>query len=437
MALVLVASMLGNAIFGIILLKFQGSGTEKFFVVIAVSLNLLLLGFFKYLSFLTENLNVVLSQLGFSNITVVLLPTPIGISFFTFQSLSYVIDVYRKQAPVANHMETVSIYISLFPTLLAGPILRYANMAPQIENRVVTIALFAEGVRRFILGLGKKVLIADTLAVPANHVFAIPSDQLTASLSWFGIGCYTLQIYFDFSGYSDMAIGLGRMMGFRFIENFNYPYISGSIREFWRRWNISLSTWLRDYLYIPLGGNKCSPLRTYFNLITVFFLCGLWHGASWTFVVWGLFHGSFLILERAFLENWLNRLGRVISTFYSVTVVTVGWVFFRSETFQGATNFIKAMAGFGTGTGTLYHVGLYATQEVWVALTIGILGATPFVPWITNLTSDSPFKSPHAFHPVFRSAVLAIHIAVLTSVLVLSVMYIAAGTYNPFIYFRF
>jgi len=437
MALVLVASMLGNAIFGIILLKFQGSGTEKFFVVIAVSLNLLLLGFFKYLSFLTENLNVVLSQLGFSNITVVLLPTPIGISFFTFQSLSYVIDVYRKQAPVANHMETVSIYISLFPTLLAGPILRYANMAPYIENRVVTIALFAEGVRRFILGLGKKVLIADTLAVPANHVFAIPSDQLTASLSWFGIGCYTLQIYFDFSGYSDMAIGLGRMMGFRFIENFNYPYISGSIREFWRRWNISLSTWLRDYLYIPLGGNKCSPLRTYFNLITVFFLCGLWHGASWTFVVWGLFHGSFLILERAFLENWLNRLGRVISTFYSVTVVTVGWVFFRSETFQGATNFIKAMAGFGTGTGTLYHVGLYATQEVWVALTIGILGATPFVPWITNLTSDSPFKSPHAFHPVFRSAVLAIHIAVLTSVLVLSVMYIAAGTYNPFIYFRF
>ncbi len=223
---------------------------------------------------------------------------PLGISFFTFQAMSYLVDVYRGENQAQRSLVNVALYIALFPQLIAGPIVRYHDIASQIRDRVISLLLINSGIQRFIYGLAKKVLIANPLGLVADQVFAISGGDLTTGTAWLGLVCYTLQIYFDFSGYSDMAIGLGRMLGFRFLENFNYPYISRSIKEFWRRWHISLSSWFRDYLYIPLGGNKKGKLRTYQNLLIVFCLCGLWHGASWTFLVWGLFHGVFLILER-------------------------------------------------------------------------------------------------------------------------------------------
>ncbi len=223
---------------------------------------------------------------------------PIGISFFTFHAISYVVDVYRRDATAQKSPVHAALYLLLFPQLIAGPIIRYRDLADQLARRIVTLDDFAYGVRRFIIGLAKKVLVANIVAGPADKMFALPFDQLSAAHAWLGISCYTLQIYFDFSGYSDMAIGLGRMFGFRFPENFRWPYIADSVQDFWRRWHISLSTWFRDYLYVPLGGNRLSPARTYGNLVAVFFLCGLWHGASWNFVIWGLFHGTFLVIER-------------------------------------------------------------------------------------------------------------------------------------------
>src|SRR5215471_8104535 len=266
---------------------------------LAVAINIGLLAFFKYTDFVVENLNTGLVDLGVRPLTVPSIALPIGISFFTFHALSYVIDVYRGDARALRNPIDMGLYISLFSQLIAGPIIRYHDIAAQLRERWVTRSMFARGVSRFITGLGKKVLIANTLAVPVDLIFTIPSDQLTGGLAWLGVICYALQIYFDFSGYSDMAIGLGLMFGFRFLEKFNYPYISQSITEFWRRWHISLSNWFRDYLYIPLGGNRRGRLRGYFNLVIVFLLCGLWHGASWPFVLWGTWHGLFLVAERA------------------------------------------------------------------------------------------------------------------------------------------
>lgn len=246
----------------------------------AITINLGVLALFKYSEFIINNINFILVNLGIEGIPRFYLTLPIGISFFTFQAMSYVIDVYRQEVKAAKNPIHVALYISLFPQLIAGPIVRYQEVSEQIKSRFVSFEKFSGGINRFVIGLGKKMILANTVALPADQIFAIPSQELTFGLSWLGIICYTLQIYFDFSGYSDMAIGLGKMFGFDFSENFNYPYISKSVTEFWRRWHISLSTWFRDYLYIPLGGNRVSPPRHYFNLLTVFFLCGLWHGAK-------------------------------------------------------------------------------------------------------------------------------------------------------------
>ena len=294
---------------------------------------------------------------------------PIGISFFTFHAISYVIDVYRRDATAQKSPVHAALYLLLFPQLIAGPIIRYRDIADQLARRVVTLDDFAYGVRRFVIGLAKKVLIANVVAGPADQIFAMPPAELSTAHAWLGIVCYTLQIYFDFSGYSDMAIGLGRMFGFRFPENFRWPYIATSVTAFWRRWHISLSTWFRDYLYIPLGGNRVSPARRYRNLVTVFFLCGLWHGASWNFVIWGLWHGSFLVIERV-----LHAIARQISPrrdhaiaahpeslawpiwphVYTLVVVMIGWVFFRAETLPGAIAFLRSLAGLTAAAPTPY-----------------------------------------------------------------------------------
>ncbi len=257
-----------------------------------------MLGVFKYANFFADNVNALLQAAHVQPVAVPHVLLPIGISFFTFHAISYVIDVSRRDATAQKSPVHAALYLLLFPQLIAGPIIRYRDIADQLARRIVSIDDFAYGVRRFVIGLAKKVLIANVVAGPADKIFSLPAAELSAAHAWLGIVCYTLQIYFDFSGYSDMAIGLGRMFGFRFPENFRWPYVATSVTAFWRRWHISLSTWFRDYLYIPLGGNRVSPARRYFNLITVFFLCGLWHGASWNFVIWGLWHGAFLVIER-------------------------------------------------------------------------------------------------------------------------------------------
>ena len=313
---------------------------RKFVVALAVVLNVGILAFFKYADFTFENLNAVLAIFHFGSLPLPNVLLPIGISFFTFHALSYVIDVYRRKWKAAKNPADVALYIFFFPQMIAGPILRWSAIAPQLAKRVITRAGFVEGIRRFIGGLAKKMIVANVVAIPVRDIFDLSSTELTTPVAWFAVLCYTLQIYFDFSGYSDMAVGLGKMFGFEFIENFNFPYISQSIKEFWRRWHISLSTWFRDYLYIPLGGNRCSKMRNYFNLIIVFFLCGLWHGATWPFVIWGLYHGLFLLLEKTRFGILVDKMPRPFRHVYAVLVIMCGWVLFRSDTISQAMIFL-------------------------------------------------------------------------------------------------
>lgn len=334
----------------------------------------------------------------------------------------------------------MGLYISLFPQLIAGPIIRFHDIASQLLERRVTLEEFSYGCKRFIQGLAKKVLIANILAASADQIFAIPSAELPGSVAWLGAFCYALQIYFDFSGYSDMAIGLGRMFGFTFLENFNYPYISQSIREFWRRWHISLSNWFKDYLYIPLGGNRRGAPRTYANLITVFFLCGLWHGASWNFILWGLLHGTFIVFEMLFWERLLQRCWRPLRHAYSLLVVLIGWVLFRAETMETALAFFAAMVGRSPQAGTPYSFALYGSRELLTALTAGIILSTPIVPWcqakLPLATKEPDAVGPSS--PSFLSMALgSADLLILALLFLASTCYLAAGSYNPFIYFRF
>lgn len=403
---------------------------------VAVVANLGALAFYKYSLFIANNINLLLSPLGAKPLEIGSVHLPIGISFFTFHSISYLIDIYRKDALAQRNSINLALYISFFPQLIAGPIIRYHDIADQLTKRQILSEDIAIGIRRFIIGLGKKVLIANTLAIPTDEIFSLPSSELTMELAWVGIICYTLQIYFDFSGYSDMAIGLARIFGFRFLENFNYPYISRSIREFWRRWHISLSNWFRDYLYIPLGGNRVQPWRIYFNLITVFSLCGLWHGASWNFAIWGFIHGAFLVMERIGLAAWLFR-GQILSRVYVLLVVMIGWVFFRTETISDAIAYLAAMLGYGMGNGVEHHVGMYLTSETLLAIAMGLLGATPLVPYLHSTSQKGRMLQKYRGALLIQGAFSGTRILSLFFVFVASMSYLAAGTYNPFIYFRF
>ena len=400
----------------------------------AITIDLLVLAVFKYADFAVGNLNAALALVGVQPFPLPGILLPIGISFFTFHAISYVVDVYRQDASAQKRPVKAALYLLVFPQLVAGPIVRYRQIAEQLSSRVTSLDDFAYGVRRFIIGLSKKMLIANTLAGPADQIFAMPAAELTALHAWTGVVCYTLQIYFDFSGYSDMAIGLGRMFGFRFPENFNYPYTATSIQEFWRRWHMSLSAWFRDYVYIPLGGNRTSTGRMYFNLVLVFFLCGLWHGASWTFVVWGLYHGIFLVAERVGLADRVGVLPKPLRHAYAVLVVMVGWAFFRADTLGSAVAMLAAMVGAGGASPTVYAPAWFWTTDVLLAIAAGAVGSTPVIQALAQRLA-SPAESSRALTLRWHGSIAAL--LALTTLLAVSVMLSAARSYNPFIYFRF
>jgi alginate O-acetyltransferase complex protein AlgI len=400
---------------------------------LAIAGNLLLLVGYKYTNFLVDNLNGLLVRLSLRPLRVGKIHLPIGISFFAFQGMSYVIDVYRRTVPPQPKLVKMAMYKSFFAQLIAGPIVRYVDVKPQIESRTVSVDDFAEGIERFVIGLGKKMLIANIVARPTDEIFALPLGQLDGRLAWIAVVGYALQIYFDFSAYSDMAIGLGRMFGFRFLENFNYPYVATSVTDFWRRWHISLSTWFRDYVYIPLGGNRVSPGRRYFNLVAVFALCGLWHGASWNFVIWGLFHGGFLVVERlGGVKPGApagNALLRPLRHAYVLLVVLVGWVFFRAETLPAALAMLRAMAGLAHPAAAVPGVGMFVDSEVVLAAALGLVGSAPWLPALgRRLRGRRDAGAP---------GLELVRLVGLAAVFVGAVTLMAAGSYSPFIYFRF
>ncbi len=428
-ALVL-GSVLANWAFGLAISEAADPSVRKRWLAAAVAANLATLAVFKYGNFAFANVNALAPVLGVAPIPVGALALPLGISFFTFHAISYIVDVYKNNARAERRLPDFALYIMLFPQLIAGPIIRWRDIAAQLGQHEQRQADVAYGVRRFILGLGKKVLIANTLGQVADRLFALPGGELTTPLAWLGLACYTLQIYFDFSGYSDMAIGLMRMFGFRVLENFNYPYVAGSIREFWRRWHISLSNWFRDYLYIPLGGNQRGTGRAYLNLVIVFVLCGLWHGASWPFVAWGAWHGLFLVAERAGLDRALSRTGP-FQHVYTMLAVMGGWVLFRCETFTQALTFYGALVGRAAGDPALHPVAEYLDPLVATTLVVAIVGATPVMRQLGR------WRDARAKGGVSGALLLTADGAWLATVALASCAWLAAGTYNPFIYFRF
>jgi alginate O-acetyltransferase complex protein AlgI len=429
---VMLASIAGNGLLGALLAKLSGSRNRRVVLALAVAMNLGLLGVYKYANFAVDVLNHALEAAGIATLSPVDVHLPIGISFFTFQALSYVIDVYRRDAPAQTNPVRLALYISLFPQLVAGPIVRYGHVARQLGERRVDLDGFSSGVARFIAGLAKKVLVANSLAVCADGIFALPAEHLTTSLAWIGSIAYALQIYFDFSGYSDMAIGLGRMFGFHFPENFDRPYVARSIAEFWRRWHISLSSWFRDYLYIPLGGNRRSPARVHLNLIVVFALCGLWHGASVVFLVWGLYHGALLIAERSGLRAAVARLPAVLQHAYALLAILVGWVLFRAEDLGHAAGFLAAMFGAAPFASEAHPARLYVTNQVALMAIVGCVAATPVAPRLLDLWRRLDGASALLPRAVAQGAAFA-----WIGIFVLSIATLAAGTHNPFIYFRF
>ncbi len=428
--IVMLASIVSNFFLALWIDRAHGTPQARFALIAAVVINIGMLAVFKYANFVAYGLNQAIQAFALPPFTIPPIALPIGISFFTFHALSYIIDVYRRDAPAQRNPFDMALYISLFSQLIAGPIIRYHDIAPQLGARTITRSMFARGIERFVVGLGKKVLIANTLAVPADLIFSLPADQLTTGVAWLGVFCYTLQIYFDFSGYSDMAIGLGLMFGFRFLENFNYPYISQSVTEFWRRWHISLSTWFRDYLYIPLGGNRVPPWRVYTNLIIVFFLCGLWHGASLNFVIWGLYFGAFLVVERMGLSQWMGSWWAPLRHLYLLLVVLVSWVFFRAATLPDAWSFLKVMAGYSGANGGEQPLALFVDPERMLAMAVGVVASTPILAAIKQWCERSAGRGVSVGTSV-------IEVTALASILMASIMLLAAGTYNPFIYFRF
>jgi alginate O-acetyltransferase complex protein AlgI len=431
--LLMIASGIGNWALARWIADNSGSRARAI-LAFGVALNLAGLFVFKYLGFVVESWNDIVPA---ATLRVPYIHLPIGISFFTFHAISYLVDVYRGDFKAERDPVKVLLYIAMFPQLIAGPTVRFGTVRKEIHERVVTVEKFALGLKFFIIGLGQKVLIANTLAVPVDAIYKIPAENLDAALAWLANIGYALQIYFDFAGYSNMAIGLGLMIGIYFPLNFNYPYIAQSITEFWRRWHITLSTWFRDYLYIPLGGSRAGAYRTYFNLLVVFLLCGLWHGAKWTFVVWGLYHGFFLILERAGLGAALQRIGSEFRHLYVILVVTAGWVFFRADDLSQAAGHLRAMAGFGSGDGIAHHVWLHLQPDVALALIIGAVGSTPYLADLGQRMVAYAGSLRSGRREMLDAAGGGVMSAALYAILLLSVLSIAGGNYNPFIYFRF
>ena len=431
--LVMILSITINYFVGINIDKQTEGKRKKIYLTIGITLNLLLLIFYKYVNFISDNINIVLQELGFHTIDIVPIHLPLGISFFTFHAISYIVDVYKKKATALKNILHLGLYISLFPQLIAGPIIRYHNIARQIYTRLHTTKLFVSGIERFTLGLSKKMLIANPLGEVTDKIFALTNNDLTMPLAWIGIIAYSLQIYFDFSGYSDMAIGLGRMFGFRFLENFNYPYISKSLREFWRRWHISLSTWFRDYLYFPLGGSQSSTLVTYRNLLIVFLLTGFWHGASWNFIVWGLFHGFFLAIEHAGFSTILKKRNDITQHLYLLLIITISWVFFRAENLQASFTYLSTMINIQKFyIEPIYFQSLFSNEFLIISV-IAIILSTPIYPILKKKILHISNKGNIIYYFSFN----ILKFSTLFLLLYLSLLKVSASTYNPFIYFRF
>lgn len=385
----------------------------KIYLILGIFANLIILFYFKYLGFVIVNFAKIF-HLNFQSPKITM---PIGISFYTFQAMSYIIDLYRREIKVQKNISNLALYISFFPQLIAGPIVRYKTVEDEILHRKINYDDVLYGIRRFIIGLGKKIIIANQFALYADNIFSSPIADISQRALILGIFSYSLQIYFDFSGYSSMAIGLGRIFGFRFNENFNYPYTAKSVQEFWQRWHISLSSFLRDYLYIPLGGNRGSKIQTYRNLIITFLLCGLWHGAEWTFIIWGLYFGFFLILERIFLKKILDKMPK-FGWCYCLLIVAIGWLIFRANDLNHLSELTKLLI-FGNEAKLTHQFSIFQNILVFFAL----IGATSF------------FKK-YIFESKHKMVLLMMDIY-LIAVFIVAVSFLASSTYNPFIYFRF
>lgn len=420
--LIMIFSTVFDYINGLLMDKYRGRRkiTRAVFIN-SIVINLGILCFFKYYGFVVDNINSIFSL----NLNASTLPLPVGISFYTFQTMSYAIDVYLDKVPVQKNIISFGAYVTMFPQLVAGPIVKYGDVAKQLNERKETLDKFGEGAELFIRGLSKKVLLANNIGILWNAVKSTPISELTVISAWLGIIGFTFQIYFDFSGYSDMALGLGKMFGFELMENFNYPYISKSVTEFWRRWHISLGSWFREYVYIPLGGNKAGKLKQFKNLFIVWFLTGLWHGANWNFILWGLYFGFFVTIEKLFLLKWLKKGSKFIGHIYTLIIVIVGWVFFEFESLSSAMGFIGTMFGFGKhllmNNNTLY----YLSTNI-VLLLVLVICSTPI-----------PRKIIVSIRERLKMVGAIIIPPIYLILIILSTAYLVNETYNPFLYFRF
>ena len=415
--LLMAFSILSTYIFGRLIDKYKDTEYAKAWLILAISVSIGLLVYFKYANFIIQNINLWLSN----KIDFIYVVLPIGISFYTFQMISYLIDVYRGQAKVQKNILKLATYVALFPQLIAGPIVRYTTIENELENRTHTMEKFALGIRRFIIGLSKKILVANVLGELCQTFLS--SNEMSTLYYWLYAISAMLQIYFDFSGYSDMAIGLGKMFGFEFLENFNYPYIAKSITDFWRRWHISLSSWFRDYVYIPLGGNRTSKIKWIRNIIIVWLLTGLWHGAAWNFIFWGLYFGIFLIIEKLFLSKYLEKLPKVLSHAYVLILVMISFIIFNGENVIQILENIGGLVGIG-GVPFVSPESLYYFKSYFIVMVIGMISATPL---IKNVISFIKLKRVvNVLEPIY-----------LASLLLICTAYIVDGSFNPFLYFRF
>jgi len=423
--LLMLFSTISDYLHGLIIDKVRGRGVKKVFLASSIFVNLGVLGFFKYADFLIGTIN----QLAGTQIPLLNLPLPIGISFYTFQTMSYSIDVYRGKVKVQKNLLDFAVFVTMFPQLIAGPIVKYADVEKNLHERKPDILQIQYGLRRFIFGLAKKVLLANNLGLLWSSISARDVGALTAVSAWLGILAYTFQIYFDFSGYSDMAIGLGACFGFHFPENFNYPYISKSITEFWRRWHMTLSSWFREYVYIPLGGNRKGLERQMLNILIVWMLTGIWHGAGWNFLLWGLWFAFWLILEKLCLKKALDSLPGVFGHIYTLLLVVISWVFFAIENGGQAINYLLVMFGFGD-VGWVQTYSLFDGMEYLLLFIIAAVGATPLLQRIGKRIERSVNGYGIAWYRFLDKLIPAV-------LLIASIAYIVDATYNPFLYFRF
>ncbi len=420
----MILSIVLNYLCGMDIAEKEGNPIKKKrSLIFTVVLNLLLLGFFKYYGFLMDSLNGIFPfEIPYRS-----LPLPIGISFYTFQALSYVIDVYRGEVKPQKKILYFALYISMFPQLIAGPIVRYVDIEKQLEYRTMNLTGFGQGAMYFIRGLAKKVLLANTIGSVFQQISEMQLGSFSVLTAWIGCASYAFQIYFDFSGYSDMAIGLGKMFGFEFRQNFNYPYISASVTEFWRRWHISLSTWFREYVYIPLGGNRNGQLETIRNLLIVWMLTGIWHGAAWNFLVWGLYYGVILILEKFVWGSAMERWPKAVRHIYAMVLILVGWVLFFSPSMGYAVRYLGVMLGIGA-SGFLDGQGFFFLTSNWLLYLLAVLGSSSLGYGILRGIQRIPER---------RAGKYTVSVILYLGMFLISIAFLVTESFNPFLYFRF